>query len=244
MSTTAFTQPPNGTKFTFAPHEPHSELREIPAKPDRLGKLNRFGKKLASPRFLAGAATVAAVQKEIAPNGPITDALNKLLLLKHLEADFYQSGLEAKVIPIGSQERAFMQMFRNEIQYAEYLEYAIDSLEGIPVARPGFDFTTKGFYQPFQSYNQFLALAQVFEDAGVGSCQQQAGVFINNVDIAAAVRQLASVEARHAARVRSFRWLNNWGSCPYSNSKAVYAEEDQAMMAGKEVTAIVSLFLA
>jgi hypothetical protein len=219
MSITAFTQPPNSTKVTFAPHGPQSEPWEVSAKLDRLGKINRFGKKLAFSRFLAGAATIATVGKEMLTDDPITDALNKLLLLKYLEANFYQLGLEAKVIPIGLEERAFMQMLRNEVQYAEYLEYFIDALKGIPVARPGFDFTAKGLYQPFQSYDQFLALAQVFEDAGVGSCQQQAGVFINDVAITAAVRQLASVEARHAARVRSFRWLNNWGSSPDSNSK-------------------------
>jgi rubrerythrin len=57
----------------------------------------------------------------------------------------------------------------------------------------------------FTDYQQFLALAQAFEDTGVRAYKGQAANLMSKPDLLTAALQIHSVEARHASEVRRLR---------------------------------------
>ena len=111
------------------------------------------------------------------------------------------------------------------------------SLGQTPGTKPTFDFTAGGNFSPFTDYNQFLILAQAFEDTGVRAYKGQAGNVMSNKDILQAALQIHSVEARHASQVRRMRankgWIElaNCGNMPAATN-AVYAGEGVTNQAG------------
>jgi rubrerythrin len=237
-------------------------------------QLGDFGKKLAMGAIPFGAATVVGSQRAFAATETLVDVLNFALLLEYLESEFYQLGLDSGIIPGGDPQRIFMQIGKHEDQHVEFLRSAIGSLGGSPIDKPEFDFTAGGAFMPFGNYQQFLILAQAFEDTGVRAYKGQAGNLISNGDVLTAALQIHSVEARHAARVRRLRGEKGWitvnspGAGMPDATRAVYRGEDQVVQAGinltvvstlhrhpitesfdepltrEEVTAIASLFLA
>ena len=207
--------------------------------------LGEFGKKLALGTFTVGAATVASSQKAMAShNSAVVDVLNFALLLEHLEADFYEMALDSGVIPSGTQP-IFMQIGKHERQHVNFLMKTISALGGMPIEKPGFDFTAKGMFMPFSNYGQFLSLAQAFEDTGVRAYKGQAGNLIGYDEVLTAALQIHSVEARHAARVRRLRGVQSWylRTANDRNVEAVYAgetPENNVMQGGVDLTMIVS----
>ena len=143
-----------------------------------------------------------------------------------------------------------------------------------PVAKPTFDFTAgngsgagpfSGAADPFTNYVITLAVAQTFEDTGVRAYKGQAPRLINNNDALQAALQIHSVEARHAAHVRSMRrayaaanggnaaagipagvtvkpWITNNESgigAPYATAvQASYNGEENTMQAGVEIKTV------
>lgn len=176
-------------------------------------------------------------------NSP-TEALQLALTLEYLEAEFYQKGLDAGVIPAGREETVFMQISKHETAHVGFLSSALGA---DAVAKPTFDFTVGGMFDPFNennmvdaetSYAQFLALAQAFEDTGVRAYKGQAGNLMSNGDLLTAALQIHSVEARHASEVRRIRGLKGWivqderGAGMPEATQPVYNGEDVTMQAG------------
>ena len=143
------------------------------------------------------------------PNDQITDVLNFALTLEYLESEFYKAGVaSAGLIPAGAALTALTKIRDDENAHVAFLRSAITGAGATPVTftAADFDFTAGGaFPTVFSDYDVFLAVAQTFEDTGVRAYKGQAGNLISNNDVLTAALNIHSVEARHAAHVRSMR---------------------------------------
>ncbi|WP_223607214.1 ferritin-like domain-containing protein [Chryseobacterium sp. OSA05B] len=167
----------------------------------------------------------------------LTDALQLALVLEYLENEYYAIGLGAAGLIPNSDRPVFMQISKHESAHVGFLKSTLTSLGEAPKPKPTFDFTAGGNFTPFTDYNQFLVLAQAFEDTGVRAYKGQAGNVMSNKAVLQAALQIHSVEARHASQVRRMRankgWIElaNGGNMP-SATNAVYAGEDNTNQAG------------
>ena len=209
---------------------------------DSFGQFGKLGKNLAFAAIPFGLSALAnkAFASDISPT-PSTPigALQLALTLEYLEKEYYQMGLDSGVIPTGGRdEKVFMQISAHETDHVSYL---IAGLGGTGSAnfvdKPTFDFTVGGAFSPFTDYQQFLALAQAFEDTGVRAYKGQAANLISTPDLLTAALQIHSVEARHASEVRRLRgqkgWIvgNNRGGLPVQ-AQGTYDGEENTIQAG------------
>lgn len=209
---------------------------------DSFGQFGKLGKNLALASIPFGLSAIAnkAFASDIGPT-PSTPigALQLALTLEYLEKEYYQMGLDLGVIPTGGRdEKVFMQISAHETDHVSFLIAGLGGT-GSPnfVAKPIFDFTVGGLFSPFTDYQQFLALAQAFEDTGVRAYKGQAANLISTPDLLTAALQIHSVEARHASEVRRLRgqkgWIvgNNRGGLP-AQAQGVYDGEENTIQAG------------
>jgi hypothetical protein len=217
---------------------------------DIFSQVGLLGKNAALTAIPFGIAAVtstkasAAIQKPMSGN-PIA-ALQLALTLEYLEDEFYQLGLASGVIPTGGRdEKVFMQIADHESDHVKFLIAGLGG-EGSPnfVAKPTFDFTVGGAFNPFNNYAQFLALSQAFEDTGVRAYKGQATNLISTPDLLTAALRIHSVEARHASEVRRLRGLKGWitgkdrGAGMPEATQAVYNGEELTIQAGFDTAAL------
>jgi len=136
----------------------------------------------------------------------IIDVLNFALTLEYLEDEFYRTGLSSGIIDPAGQP-IFAQISAHETAHVALLEGVLGASA---VAKPTFDFTAGGLFDPFSNYEIFKALSQGFEDTGVRAYKGQAANLIANDDILTTALQIHSVEARHASEVRRLRGQKGW----------------------------------
>lgn len=167
----------------------------------------------------------------------LTGALQLALTLEYLEDEYYRLGLaKAGLIPAGDKV-VFQQISKHETAHVAFLKATLTSLGTTPGTKPTFDFTVKGAFDPFNDYQQFMILAQAFEDTGVRAYKGQAGNVASSKPVLQAALQIHSVEARHASQVRRMRMNKGWielkdgGNMPAATN-AVYAGEENIMQAG------------
>jgi len=187
----------------------------------------------------------------------VIGVLNYALTLEYLERNFYQMALASSgLIPSGPARTAIQTIYAHEAAHVTFLRTAITASGGTPVgdAADGgtlrFDFSagdSAAMNGPlatvFSDYGLFLAVAQTFEDTGVRAYKGQAGALISNNDVLTAALQIHSVEARHAAHIRSMRraaggpWLTGtpkpWITGKQSNISSTLV---QASYDGEELT--------
>lgn len=167
----------------------------------------------------------------------LTDALQLALVLEYLENEYYSMGLSTSGLIPNADRPVFMQISKHESAHVNFLKSTLTSLGVTPGTKPTFDFTANGNFSPFTDYNQFLILAQAFEDTGVRAYKGQAGNVMSNKVVLQAALQIHSVEARHASQVRRMRankgWIElaNGGNMPAATNP-VYAGEDNINQAG------------
>lgn len=221
---------------------------------DSFGQFGNIGKNMALasiPFGLAGLSSKSYAQVAPTPSTPV-GALQLALTLEYLEDEFYQMGLQSGVIPTGGRdEKVFMQIAQHE---ADHVEFLISGLGANSIPKPTFDFTVGGAFDPFNAtgigqaaaYQQFLALAQAFEDTGVRAYKGQAGNLISTPDLLTAALQIHSVEARHASEVRRLRGLKGWivgnqrGAGMPDATQAVYNGEENVMQAGFNTSTVTN----
>ncbi|MCX8525161.1 ferritin-like domain-containing protein [Chryseobacterium formosus] len=217
------------------------------SRSETFSDISAFGKKAAVaalPLGLAGLmSTNAKAETLTVNNDPITaktvltDALQLALTLEYLEDEYYRIGLNAGTLIPTADRTVFMQISKHEAAHVAFLKATLTSLGEAPKAKPTFDFTAGGNFTPFTNYQQFLILAQAFEDTGVRAYKGQAGNVMSNKAVLQAALQIHSVEARHASQVRRMRsnkgWIElaNGGNMPAATNP-VYAGEDVTMQAG------------
>ncbi|WP_292008402.1 ferritin-like domain-containing protein [Chryseobacterium sp.] len=212
-----------------------------------ISKISKFGKKAAiasAPLGLGVIFSSPAKANVVNPNerknvmkSTLTDALQLALVLEYLENEYYSLGLSAAGLIPSSDRTVFMQISKHESAHVNFLKSVLTSMGVTPGAKPTFDFTANGNFSPFSDYNQFLILAQAFEDTGVRAYKGQAGNVMSNKTVLQAALQIHSVEARHASQVRRMRANKGWieladgGNMP-SATNPVYTGEDNTEQAG------------
>ncbi len=213
---------------------------------ETISSLGTFGKKAAVAAIPLGLGALMTTpvkagtttsSSSMAFKSTLSDALQLALTLEYLEDEYYRVGLNtANLIPSGDRA-VFSQISKHETAHVAFLKSALSSLGETPTAKPTFDFTAGGNFAPFSDYQQFLILAQAFEDTGVRAYKGQAGNVMSNKDVLTAALQIHSVEARHASEVRRMRnnkgWieLNDGGNMPAATNP-VYAGEQNISQAG------------
>ena len=235
--------------------EPFTNDNLMNGKGSRRDSFNQFGKfgknALLSviPFGIAAMTSTKASAANISPTASTpTGALQLALTLEYLEKEFYLMGLASGVIPTGGRdEKVFMQISAHETDHVTFLIAGLGGAGNANfVAKPTFDFTVGGAFDPFNTtgigntaaYAQFLALAQAFEDTGVRAYKGQAANLISAPDLLTAALQIHSVEARHASEVRRLRGLKGWitgnerGAGMPAATQAVYNGEEITNQAG------------
>ncbi|MGK4566202.1 ferritin-like domain-containing protein [Flavobacterium sp. 3HN19-14] len=211
-----------------------------------LGQFGTIGKGLALASVPFGLSALGnktfANDITATPATPI-GALQLALTLEYLEKEFYETALASGVIPLsengGRDRKVFEQIAQHEHDHVDFLIAGLGGTGSANfVAKPTFDFTVGGLFHPFDNYQEFLALAQAFEDTGVRAYKGQAGNLISTSDLLTAALQIHSVEARHASEVRRLRGLKGWisgnerGAGMPAATQPVYDGEEVTTQAG------------
>lgn len=224
------------------------ELDAYTSRREAFRKLTNIGKNVAFAA-IPTAIFAASTQKASAAHIPtVLGVLNFALTLEYLEAEYYTTGINTLgLIPGGRDSAIFATIEKHEVDHVAFLIKVIESYRGTLVTKPTFDFTVGGAFSPFTDYQQFLVLAQAFEDTGVRAYKGQAGNLIAENDVLTAALQIHSVEARHASEVRRLRGLKGWitqaerGMGMPEATQAVYDGEDNLIQGGVNVTTVTSI---
>jgi rubrerythrin len=120
------------------------------------------------------------------------DILNFALTLEYLESTFYEEA-KKRVKASGELKKLLPLLATDEKQHVEALEGTIKKLGGKPVSEPKFNFEYNGT-------DEFLKLAETFENTGV-SAYNGAAPSIESKEVLAAAGSIVQVEARHAAAI-------------------------------------------
>lgn len=219
---------------------------KMTSRSEGLSGIANFGKKAAIASIPLGLgsfmatsakAETVAVKSAMSAASDLTGALQLALILEYLEDEYYRTGLaKSGLIPAGDRV-VFQQISKHETAHVAFLKATLTQLGETPGAKPTFDFTVNGAFDPFNDYQQFMILAQAFEDTGVRAYKGQAGNVASNKAVLQAALQIHSVEARHASQVRRMRANKGWielkdgGNMP-SATNAVYAGEENILQAG------------
>ena len=197
-----------------------NEIEKI--DPEVYGRFNSRRKVMKSFANISGKLALTAVplafgsmfQKAYAQTpgaADIVGVLNFALTLEYLEYNFYIKAVASGIVPAGGALNALTLIRDHEAAHVNFLKTAITASGGTPVSftAASFDFTAKGtFPTVFSDYAVLLAVAQTFEDTGVRAYKGQAGNLMSNNDVLTAALNIHSVEARHAAHIRSMRKAN------------------------------------
>lgn len=221
---------------------------------ESFGQFGKLGKNLALASIPFGLSALAsksyAADITPTPSTPV-GALQLALTLEYLEDEFYQMGLDLGVIPPlengGRDLKVFQQIAQHESAHVAFLIAGLGGTGSANfVAKPTFDFTAGGLFDPFNDYPTFLALAQAFEDTGVRAYKGQAANLISAPDLLTAALQIHSVEARHASEVRRLRGQKGWivgsdrGGLP-SQAQATYDGEQNITQGGYNTSTLFGI---
>ena len=183
------------------------------------GSLRGIGQKLTlatAPLALSALFSKAYGQTTAMP-AAVKAVLEFGLGLEDLEYEFYRLGLAAPGLTgtlTGADRTAITTITTHERAHQTFLRTALGGTAVAPPDRGAapFDFTgakggTRGAIFPtvYTDYNTFLAVAQTLEDTGVRAYKGGAPALKVSPDILEAALNIHSVEARHAARIRSMR---------------------------------------
>ena len=213
---------------------------------ESFGQFGQIGKNLALASIPFGLAALSsktyAQDITATPSDPV-GALTLALILEYLENEFYETALStAGLIVPGRERNVFTQIAAHEADHVSFIKNGLMANNAAVPAKPTFDFTVGGAFDPFGDYPTFLQFAQAFEDTGVRAYKGQAGNLISTPDLLTYALQIHSVEARHASEVRRIRGLKGWISNDASGLNAAfdasYAGEGNTDQAGYNTAAL------
>lgn len=186
--------------------------------------LSGFGGKLAAAAvpFALGSLFNKAYAGSTATLATVTEVLQYALILENLEANFYNAGLGTTASPntaitgalSANNLKALRTIRTDETNHVTFLRTTITSLGATPVAPAVADFDYTGaqggsraalFANVLTNAGTLLAVAQALEDTGVRAYKGGATDLMSNKTVLEAALNIHSVEARHAARLRTMR---------------------------------------
>ena len=187
--------------------------------------LSGLGGKLAAAAvpMALGSIFNKAYAGATATQATVIEVLQYALALENLEANFYNAGLGTVAAPntaitaalSANNLKALRVIQTDENNHVKFLSDVIKAapFSAVPLAPPVTDFDYTGgkgsaggpFATVFTSAATFLAVAQALEDTGVRAYKGGAPDLMSNPDILTAALNIHSVEARHAARLRTMR---------------------------------------
>ncbi|WP_218919351.1 ferritin-like domain-containing protein [Longibacter salinarum] len=140
--------------------------------------------------------------------------LNYAYALEQLEAAFYAEAAANFYGDASSVEgQYFADLAAHEALHRDFLAAAIPSLGGELIPNLSVDFSSVDF----SNRASVLGVAKTLEDTGV-SAYNGAGIYLQNPDLLTIAGKIVSVEARHAAAVRS---ILNPGSADFAGDDIV-----------------------
>ena len=148
--------------------------------------------------------------------------LNYALTQEYLEADFYERGVDAKLLT-GHDEDILKAIRDHEKDHVDTLTKTITKLGGTPAKKPGFKYPQG----TFTDKATFLKTASTFEELGVAAYHGQV-TSVTNPDILAAAAAIAGVESRHAAVLAGLS-----GGNPFPAPIEAHQSMDQVLAAAK-----------
>lgn len=180
----------------------------------------------------------------------VIEVLNYAQTLELLEEDFYKKMVAANQIPAGAPKSAIDLILKHESAHVKLLDTTIKALGGTPVT--GIKFKSSAFPSDYATQ---LAFAQALEDTGVRAYKGQAGnlmgAMAGTTNLLQVALQIHSVEARHAAHIRTMRQQAPWIPAADSNLAAplgpVYTgaiREDNTTQSGVDITKLGSGYSA
>lgn len=223
-------------KQTFFDALDPDDMQRIASRREALLKAGKVGAGLALASIPAtlGLFARSAYARGLPPS--VEEVLRFALTLEYLEFEFYDIAFGTSgLIPANHQD--FVLTVRNhELAHVRLLEGALGL--GEDEAKPEFDFTAGGMFNPFGDYAQFLILSEAFENTGVRAYKGGAPALIDNPGVLRTALQIHSVEARHASIFRRLRGLDGW--IPFDRTdderiQAVYAGGDNTEHLGLDV---------
>jgi hypothetical protein len=167
---------------------------------------------VSSVRLVAAGlpAALAARAAQARPSATALDAALLLLKLEELQVAFYTQAAGAAALAAYQADITTIQAHQQG--HLTFLRQFLTNAGVAVPAAPSFDFSGQRgnaanpvlFPDVFTNPANFLQLAQQLEDAAAGIYLSQAAVFAERPTLMALYR-MQSVEARHAARIRSLR---------------------------------------
>ena len=163
--------------------------------------------------------------------------LNYAFALEQLEAAFYATVLQGGYFSSANadEQQVMRDLEAHERAHVEFLNTAISSV-GTAIPALQVDFSSIDF----DSRDSVLATAQAFEDLGV-SAYNGAGRLLSDANYLLAAGKIVSVEARHAAAIRTLR--SNGSPTAFANSEVVDSNGLDVVRTPSEVLAIAGTYV-
>ncbi|MGY3091530.1 hypothetical protein ACVWYF_004598 [Hymenobacter sp. UYAg731] len=151
--------------------------------------------------------------------GDPKEVFNYALTLELLEEDFYKKVIASPFFTTASPaaQGAINQIKKHESAHVALLQKVVTAIGGTPVT--GITFKTSTF-ATLTSFAAQLGIAQLLEDTGVRAYKGRAGDLLGLGDVTVpnvgtinplqSALQIHSVEARHAAHIRTMRMQSSW----------------------------------
>ena len=144
----------------------------------------------------------------------VLSALQFVLRIAELQADFYQRGASVSGLIPSSDAQVFATIAGQETAHVSQLQSLISLRGAAAAARPSFDFTAKGNLPGFAflaaQYATFSMLAQALEDFGVRAWKGQLKALVEDKSALSSAVSMHSVQARHASEIRRLRGKKGW----------------------------------
>jgi rubrerythrin len=159
--------------------------------------------------------------------------LNYAYALEQLEADYYTKVVNNFYSGISSEEEQVLtDLYNHEINHRDLFKAAISSVASDEQLLPTLEFDYGDL--DFNNRDQVLGTAKVLEDTGVAA-YNGAGKLLTNADYLLLAGKIVSVEARHAAAIRS---LISPGTASFAGDDIV--STDSGLDAASDPSAILA----
>lgn len=182
-------------------------------------------------------------------------ALNFILQIEMMQNAFYTEALNTPVLIDPEYRDIFEAMQQHQQEHVVHIKNKLAALEVDSAPSLEFNFSAGGQLNPFNDFETFLALAQIFEDLGVGVYKSQVNlIHLNNADneLLRLVSRSHSTESRHACFVRQLRTNLNfdntkeWISDTYTGNLPdiipnIYVKEDRLSQADIDLSTTTSV---